>query len=94
MIEGSQMLDTTTVASLAILLSSARVTQMPKMLEPRIRVVAAKAVAIKAMVVAIIGVIGRPLVDPMLWMPMSSRGIRLISLWGINQAIWSACPLG
>ena len=40
--------------------------------------------AIKAMVLAMVDVIGRPLVWPMLWMPMSSRGIQVISLKGIN----------
>ena len=29
------------------------------------------------MVVVIIMVMGRPVVEPMLWMPMSSRGIQL-----------------
>ena len=44
-----------------------------------------KAVAIKAVVVAMLGVIGRTMLGPMPWMPMSSRCILHINLKGINQ---------
>ena len=84
-VEGDLLLDATIVTSLAILLCSAGVTQMPKMLGHKIRVMATKIMAIEAMVVAIVQVLGRPVVRPMLWMPMSSRGIQLMSLRGINQ---------
>ena len=53
MVEADQLPNASIVASLAISLSSARVTQMPKMLGPKVREVATKAVAIKAVVVAI-----------------------------------------
>ena len=42
---------------------------------PKVRAMATKAVAIKAVVVAMFGVVGRPVVGPMPWIPMSSRGI-------------------
>ena len=58
---------------------------MPKMLGPNIRFMAIKAVAIKTMVIAMVGFIGRPMVGPMLWMPVSRRGIQLIFLRGVNQ---------
>ena len=41
----NQLPDATIVVSLTILLSSAGVTQMPKMLEPKVRVIAVKAMA-------------------------------------------------
>ena len=44
------------------------------------------AVAIRAMILFVVMVMGRPLVRPMPWMPMSSRGICLASLKGINQS--------
>ena len=44
-----------------------------------------KAVAIRAVVMALVVVVGRLIVEPMPWMPMSSRSIRLVSLKGINQ---------
>ena len=83
-VEGDQ-LDATIVASLAILLSSARVTHMHKMPGPEVRVLATKAVAIRAMVMVIVMVVDRPVVEPMPWMPMSSKGIQIVSLKGINQ---------
>ena len=52
--------DATTVASLAISQNSARVTQMLTMPGPEVRVMATKAVAIKALVVAIVRFKGRP----------------------------------
>ena len=85
MVEGDQLLDVTIVESLTILLSSARVTHMHKMLGPKVRVVVTKAMAIRAMVMGIVMVMGRPVVEPMPRMPMSSRGIGLVSLKGINQ---------
>ena len=78
-------LDNTSVASMAILLSSAGVTHMPKMLGPKVRVMATKAVAIRAVVVVMFVVVARPVVEPIPWIPMSSRGIRLVSLKRINQ---------
>ena len=85
MVKGNQLLDATIVASLAILLSSAGVTQIHKIPGPKVRVMATKAMAIRAMVMVMVVVMGRPMVEPMLWMPMSSRGIRLVSFKGINQ---------
>ena len=58
---------------------------MPKMPGPEVRVIAAKAIAIRAMVIVLLMVVGRLIVKPMPWMPMSSRGIGLVSLKGINQ---------
>ena len=55
MVKSGQLLVATIVASLDIFLISARVTQMHKMLCPELRVVATKSMAIKAMVVAIVG---------------------------------------
>ena len=89
MFKANQLLDATIVASLAISLSSAGATHMYKMLGPKIRVVVTKAVAIRAMVmvmvVVMVVVVGRPVVEPMLWMLISSRGTWLVSLKGINQ---------
>ena len=61
-VEANQLLDVTIVGSLAIPQSSARVNSMPIIPEPNIRVVAKKAVAINAIVVAVIGVVDRPMV--------------------------------
>ena len=85
-VEGDQLLDTTIVISLAILKSSAGVNKMPKMLGLEVRVVVPKVVAIKAVVVALLKVICRPMVGLMPWIPISNRGIRCISLKGINQS--------
>ena len=63
------------MASLAISLSIAEITQMPKIRGSKVRVVATKAVAVKAVFMAIVGVLGRPMVGPMLWVPMGSSGI-------------------
>ena len=60
------MLDATTVASLAILLSSVKVSQMPKMPVLEVRVMFTKAVGIKTMVMAIVEVMGKLLVEPIL----------------------------
>ena len=58
---------------------------MHKIPGPEIRVMATKAAAIRAVMVVMVIYIGRPIVVPMPWMPMSSRGIQLISLKGINK---------
>ena len=58
---------------------------MHKMLGPEVRVIATKAVAIRVVVVVMVMVMGRLVVEPMPWMPMSSRNIRLVSLKRINQ---------
>ena len=92
--EGNQLLDATIVASQAISLSNARVTQILKMLGPKVSVMATKATAIKAIVVAMAGVMGRSIVRLMLWMPMSSRGIWFISLKGINQGYQVIISIG
>ena len=84
-VEGNQLLDTTIVASLAILLSSARVNHTHKMLWPKVRVMVTKTVAIRAMVMVLLVVVIRPEVNRMPWMLMSSRVVRLVSLKGINQ---------
>ena len=47
---------------------------MPKIPGPKVRVVATKVVAIKAIVMAMFGVLGRPMVEPIPWMPISCRG--------------------
>ena len=80
------MPDASIVASLAILLNSTGVTQEHKMLGPKVRVGATKARAIRAVVMVMVVVIGRSMVGPIPWIPMSSRGIQLISLKGINQS--------
>ena len=54
MFEGDRLPDATTVASLAILLTSAGVTQMHRIPGPKVKVVAANAVAIRAMVVVMV----------------------------------------
>ena len=84
-VKGDQLLDATIVASLAISLSGAGVTHMHKMLGPKVRAIVSKAVAIRAVIMVMVMVIGRLVSEDMLWMPMSSRGIRLVSLKGINQ---------
>ena len=85
-VKGDQLLDATIVASLAILLSSIGVTHTYRMPGHEVRVVATKAMAIRDMVIVMVMVMGRPMVEPMPWIPMSSsRGIRLFSLKGINQ---------
>ena len=48
---------------------------MHKMLGPKVRVMVTKAMAIRAMVMVMVMVMGRPFVEPMPWMPMSSRGV-------------------
>ena len=58
---------------------------MPIMLVSKVRVVSTKAVASKAVVVAMIRVMGRPVVWPMPQMPMISESIWLIHLRGTNQ---------
>ena len=80
-----QLLDATIVASLAISISSTGVTHMHKMPGPEVRVMLTKAVAIRAMVVVMVVVVGRPIVEPLPWMPINSRVIKLVSLKGINQ---------
>ena len=79
-VEGYQLLDAIIVASVAISLSSAGITHMHIMLGPEVGVVATKAMAFSVMVIIMVMVVGRPMVEPMPWMPMSSRGIQLVSL--------------
>ena len=57
MVKGNQLQDVITMASLAILLSSAGVTQMHKMLYLKVRVMATKTMASKVMVVVMVMVI-------------------------------------
>ena len=78
----NQLLDAIIVARLAILLNGAGLTQMPILLVPKVRLMATKAnyVAFKAVVMAMVRVMGRPMVKPMLWMVMS-----WIILRGISQ---------
>ena len=85
MVEGDQLPDATIVASLAILLRSAAATHMHIILGPEVRVMVTKAMVIRAVVIVLVVIMGRFMVKPMPWMPMSSRGIRLISLKRINQ---------
>ena len=84
MLEDNQLPDATIVASLDILLTSAGATQIPKMLGSNIKIMATKSMAIKVMVVVMVMVIGRPMVWPMPWIPMSSLGIWLVFLKGID----------
>ena len=83
-VKGDQLLDATIVASLAILLSSAGVTHMHRMPGPEVRVMVTKAMAIRAVVIVLVMVMGRPMIEPMPWLPMSNMGICLVSLKGIN----------
>ena len=69
-VKGNHLLDATIVASLAILRSSAEVTHMHKMPGPEVRVMASKAIAIRAVVMVMVVVVGRPVVKPMPWIPM------------------------
>ena len=85
MLEANQLPDATTIASLDILQSTAVVSQTPKILGPKVRMVATKTVALKVMVVVVVGFIGRPMFGPMPWMPMISRCIQLMLLREINQ---------
>ena len=83
-VKGHQLLDATIVASLAISLNSAGVTHMHKIPGPEVRVMATKAMDIRAVVVVMVLVVGRPMVEHMLWIPMSSRDIQLVSHKGIS----------
>ena len=87
--EGDQLPNATIVASLNISLRTVTETQMPKMLGPKVRVIYAKTMVMRAMVVAMVRVMGRTIVGPIPMMPMSSRGIQLISLRGIHQVFTS-----
>ena len=75
MVKGNQLLDATIVASLAISLSSAGATHTHKMPGLEVRVMATKAMAIRAVVIVLVMVMGRPVVELIPWIPMSSRGI-------------------
>ena len=75
MVKGDQLLDATIVVSLAISLGNAGVTQTPRVPGPKVRIMVIQAVAIKDMVMAMVVVMGRPMVGPMLWMPMNIRVI-------------------
>ena len=57
---------------------------MHEMLEPEVRVIVTKAMAIRAMVVVMAMVMGRPMVRSIPWIHMSSRGICLVYPKGIN----------
>ena len=74
-VKGDQMLDATVVASLAILLSCSGVTHMHKMPGSEVRVMLSKAMAIRTVVIVMVVIMGKPIVESMPWMPMSSRGI-------------------
>ena len=89
MVKGNHLLDATIVKSLAILLSSAGTTHMHKMPMPKVRVVVTKAMTIRAvvMVMVMVVIMGRSVVEPMPWMPMSSRGIQLVSLHLVIMSI-------
>ena len=64
MVEGDQLPDATIMASLTISPSSARVTQMLRILGPKVRVMATKAMFIKAAVIAMVKVINKPCLGP------------------------------
>ena len=53
---------------------------MHKIQGPNARVMATNTVAIRAVVIVTVVVVGRPMVEPMPWIPMSSRGTRFVSL--------------
>ena len=84
-VESNQLTDAATVASLAILLNSSGERQMHRILAPEVRVRAIKAMTIRAMVTFMVMIIGKPIVRTMPLIPMSSRGIKLVSLKRINQ---------
>ena len=67
---------------------------MPKIPWPEARVMATKAMAIRAMFIVMVMIMGRPMVGPMLWLPMSSRGIQLILFKGINQSYLVIMSMG
>ena len=67
---------------------------MPKTLGLEVRLVTPKAIPIKAEVVAIVRVMGRPMLRPISWIPTRSRGIQPISLKGINQGHLIIISLG
>ena len=90
-VKGDQLPDATTMASLAISLSNAGVTQMYKMPGSEVSIMATKAMA---MIMVLVMVIERPVVRPMPWMPMSSRGILLISFKVINQGLLAIIFIG
>ena len=48
---------------------------MPKMLRPKVRAIATKAMAIRAMAMFMVMVMGRPMVGSIPYIPMISRGI-------------------
>ena len=48
---------------------------MTKMLKPKVRFMATKAITIKAVLTAIVGIVGRPIVRLMLRINISSRDI-------------------
>ena len=57
---------------------------MNKMPAPKGRIMATKAMDIRLVAIVMVIVMGRPIVRPIPWMHMSSQGIQLISLKGIN----------
>ena len=85
MVKSDHLPGATTVASLTILLSSAGVMQMHGMQGPEVRVVPAKAMTIRAVLIVVVIVMGRPMVRSMPRMLMSGRGTPLVSLKGIKQ---------
>ena len=71
---------------LAFLLNNAGVTQMLKTPGHEVRVMVTKTMAIKAMLIAMVRVMGMPMVRTISSMPMSGRGIQLISFKAINYS--------
>ena len=67
---------------------------MPKTKGPKVKVVAIRAMATKAMVVAMVGVISRPVVGPIQRMLISIRGFQLIFLREINQGYLVIMSIG
>ena len=63
LVKGDQLPDATTVASLAISLSGAGVTKMHKMRVSKVKIMATKAIAIKAVIFAMVRVMCKPWLD-------------------------------
>ena len=64
------------------------------MLGPQVKVMATNAEVIKTMVIAMVGVMNRPMLGHMSWMPTSSSGIQFILLKGIHQVYWAIISIG
>ena len=80
MLEANQLPDATIVADLQY---NAGITQMLKILGPEVGTMVNKTIAIRAMVLALIQVMGRPMVEFKPWMPIS---IRVSNFYSSNKS--------